>query len=71
MSVKNNMIIGDMQMKGLIRILLGTLILIGVAGSDCDGACIQNTMSLTYSVFWVLFGSAILMWGIYSHVEYQ
>ena len=65
------MIIGDIQMKGLIRILLGTLILFGVAGSDCDSACIQNTMSLTYSVFLILFGSAVLMWGIYAHVEYQ
>jgi len=62
---------GRNDMKGLIRILLGMLIVIGVAGSDCDGKCMQDAMSLTDSVLWSLLGIAFLVWGTIDFLEYE
>lgn len=51
-------------MKGSIRMLVGFLILAGVAGSGCDGKCMENAMSLTEMMMYGAIGLAIFGWGV-------
>ena len=50
-------------MKGSIRIIIGILILFGVAGADCDGKCMENSLSLTEILMYSLGGLAFLLSG--------
>ena len=37
---------------GTIIVVIGFVGIMGVVGSDCDGACMQNAMSLQDSIVW-------------------
>lgn len=50
-------------MKGSIRIIIGILILFGVAGADCDGKCMENAMSITEMLLYSMAGLAFLLSG--------
>ena len=53
-------------MKGSIRIIIGILILFGVAGADCDGDCMENAMGLTEMLLYSMAGLAFLLSGALS-----
>ena len=50
-------------MKGSIRVLVGFLIVLGAAGSDCDGACMENALSLSEIMLYSLLGMSLIVWG--------
>jgi hypothetical protein len=41
---------------GITIAAVGALLVIGVAGSDCDGACMQNAMPITDMLFYAFIG---------------
>ena len=51
-------------MKGSIRIIIGIVILFGVAGADCDGKCMENAMSIFDSILYSLAGLSFLLSGV-------
>ena len=53
-------------MKGSIRIILGLLIILGVAGADCDGKCMENAMSMTEILLYSAGGFAFMLSGIFA-----
>ena len=53
-------------MKGSIRILVGFLLILGVAGADCDGDCMENAMSMTEILLYSAAGFAIMLSGVFA-----
>lgn len=47
----------------MIRFIVGMLILIGVAGNDCDGACGPG-MSIEQMLLWSFVGLALMLWSL-------
>ena len=50
-------------------IIIGGLIVVGTAGADCDGKCMQNSMSLGEIAQWISIGMAMIglgAMGLYS-----
>ena len=56
-------------MKGSIRILLGLVILMGVAGSDCDGKCMENAMPLTEMLIYGIIGLGLFASGTFAAIR--
>lgn len=50
-------------MNGSIRMVVGFLIVLGVAGADCDGKCMENAMSLTETLLYSMAGLVIMLSG--------
>jgi len=51
------------MMGGLIA-FFGFILILGAAGSDCDGACMENAMSLTQIIAFTLAGFCCIIIGI-------
>lgn len=47
----------------MIRFIAGLLILIGVAGNDCDGACGPG-MSIEQMMIWSTVGIFLMCWSL-------
>jgi hypothetical protein len=55
-------------MKNVIAFVIGfsgLLLMFGVAGSDCDGACMENAMSLGDTILYGLLGLAMFAFGLF------
>ena len=55
-------------MKNLIAAILGfggLILLMGVAGNDCDGACMENAMPIGDMIVYSLIGLAMMVAGLF------
>ena len=55
-------------MKNVIATIIGVtgfLLLAGVAGSDCDGKCMENAMSLKDTILYSFLGMAMMITGLF------
>jgi hypothetical protein len=43
---------------------VGMFILLGVAGSDCGGTCIEDSMSISEMLSWSLVGVVLMAWPL-------
>jgi len=54
-----------MKVIGTIIGVSGFLLLMGVAGSDCDGACMENAMSIGDTILYGLLGLTMMVTGLF------
>lgn len=52
------------KMIGGLFAVLGFLLILGSAGSDCDGACMERALSLTQIIAFTLGGFCCIIIGI-------
>jgi uncharacterized membrane protein len=45
----------------MIRIIIGMIVLLGVAGSDCDGKCVADSMSISEMLSWAAVGLSLII----------
>ena len=46
-----------------LMIAVGFFLVLGVAGSDCDGKCMENTMPLTDALLYSTLGIVLMLAG--------
>ena len=44
-----------------IRFGIGLLVVMGVAGSDCDGKCMENAMPMDQMLMWAALGIGLMI----------
>ena len=54
-----------MKIIGYVLGFIGFFILLGTAGADCDGKCMENALTITQIVEGVFMGIGIMVLGIY------
>lgn len=54
-----------MKIIGYVLGFVGFFILLGTAGADCDGKCMENALTITQIVEGVFMGIGIMILGIY------
>ena len=54
-----------MKVIGTIIGVSGFLLLMGVAGSDCDGKCMENAMSIGDTILYGLLGLGMMVTGLF------
>jgi len=54
-----------MKIIGYVLGFVGFFILLGTAGADCDGKCMENALTITQIVEGVFMGIGIMALGIY------
>lgn len=54
-----------MKIIGYVLGFVGFFILLGTAGADCDGKCMENALTITQIVEGVFMGIGIMVLGIY------
>lgn len=54
-----------MKIIGYVLGFVGFFILLGTAGADCDGKCMENALTMTQIVEGVFMGIGIMALGIY------
>lgn len=47
-------------------IAVGFIFVLGVAGSDCDGKCMENAMSMGDTIIYSLVGIGLMLGGIFG-----
>lgn len=58
-----------MKIIGYVLGFVGFFILLGTAGADCDGKCMENALTITQIVEGVFMGIGIMMLGVYFVVK--
>ena len=58
-----------MKIIGYVLGFVGFFILLGTAGADCDGKCMENALTITQLVEGVFMGIGIMMLGVYFVVK--
>ena len=48
---------------GYVFVFIGIFLMLGSAGADCDGKCMENAMTLSEIVMYALGGMAIAICG--------
>ncbi len=51
--------------------ILGFLVIMGVAGNDCDGKCMENSLTLVDMLVYTVCGMSLMGLGIYLGVKYD
>ncbi len=54
-----------MKVIGYIVGFIGFFILLGTAGADCDGKCMENTLTIVQIMEGVFMGIGLMMLGTY------
>ena len=54
-----------MKIIGYVLGFVGFFIVLGTAGADCDGKCMENALTITQIVEGVFMGIGIMALGIY------
>jgi len=54
-----------MKVIGYIVGFIGFFILLGTAGADCDGKCMENTLTIVQIMEGVFMGIGLMMVGTY------
>jgi len=54
-----------MKVIGYIVGFIGFFILLGTAGADCDGKCMENSLTIVEMMQGVFMGIALMMVGTY------
>tara|TARA_B100000497_G_scaffold105957_1_gene122530 strand:+ start:1497 stop:1682 length:186 start_codon:yes stop_codon:yes gene_type:complete len=54
-----------MQVIGYIVGFMGFFILLGTAGADCDGKCMENSLTIVEMMQGVFMGIGLMMVGTY------
>ena len=58
-----------MKVIGYIVGFIGFFILLGTAGADCDGKCMENTLTIVQIMEGVFMGIGLMMVGTYFVME--
>ena len=60
-----------LKMIGWTLGTIGFLIVMGVAGSDCDGDCMENSLTMIQMLKYSAIGISCMGLGIYLGVKYD
>ena len=58
-----------LKVVGAVLTVTGFFIIVGTAGSDCDGKCMENAMGLLDTFYYMLMGLATAGIGIYLYTR--
>ena len=58
-----------LKVVGALLTVTGFFIIVGTAGSDCDGKCMENAKGLLDTVYYMLMGLATAGIGIYLYTR--
>ena len=50
---------------------LGFFIMLGTAGADCDGKCMENSLTMMEIIEYTILGMSMMVMGIYLGVKYD
>ena len=56
---------------GYILGTLGFILLIGTAGADCDGKCMENALTFVEIIEYTMLALVMMIAGIYLGVKYD
>jgi len=60
-----------LKMIGWTLGTIGFLIIMAVVGSDCDGDCMENSLTLVDMLVYTVCGMSLMGLGIYLGVKYD
>tara|TARA_B100001063_G_C16627530_1_gene484011 strand:- start:344 stop:526 length:183 start_codon:yes stop_codon:yes gene_type:complete len=60
-----------MKYVGYILGFIGFFVLLGTAGADCDGKCMENSLTMMEIIRYTSLGMFIMVTGIYLGVKYD
>ena len=60
-----------MKYVGYIIGFIGFFILLGTAGADCDGKCMENSLTMMEIIEYTILGMSMMVMGIYLGVKYD
>tara|TARA_Y100000389_G_C17416572_1_gene494105 strand:+ start:1048 stop:1230 length:183 start_codon:yes stop_codon:yes gene_type:complete len=60
-----------MKYVGYILGFIGFFVLLGTAGADCDGKCMENSLTMMEIIRYTSLGMIIMVTGIYLGVKYD
>lgn len=55
---------------GLIS-FAGFILVLGVAGADCDGKCMENSMPFSEILFWSVIGLSAMAAGVFGILKLE
>jgi|TARA_B110000858_G_C17705299_1_gene427931 hypothetical protein len=60
-----------MKYVGYVIGFLGFFIMLGTAGADCDGKCMENSLTMMEIIEYTILGMSMMVMGIYLGVKYD
>ena len=60
-----------MKYVGYVIGFLGFFIMLGTAGADCDGKCMENFLTMMEIIEYTILGMSMMVMGIYLGVKYD
>jgi hypothetical protein len=60
-----------MKYVGYVIGFLGFFIMLGTAGADCDGKCMENSLTMMEIIEYTMLGMSMMVMGIYLGVKYD
>ena len=60
-----------MKYVGYVIGFLGFFIMLGTAGADCDGKCMENSLTMMEIIEYTILGKSMMVMGIYLGVKYD
>ena len=60
-----------MKYVGYVIGVLGFFIMLGTAGADCDGKCMENSLTMMEIIEYTILGMSMMVMGIYLGVKYD
>ena len=60
-----------MKSVGYVIGFLGFFIMLGTAGADCDGKCMENSLTMMEIIEYTILGMSMMVMGIYLGVKYD
>ena len=60
-----------MKYVGYVIGFLGFFIMLGTAGADCDGNCMENSLTMMEIIEYTILGMSMMVMGIYLGVKYD
>lgn len=49
-----------------LAVAVGIILILGVAGNDCDGKCMENAMPLGQMIEYIFYGFALIAFGAWG-----
>jgi len=60
-----------MKYVGYVIGFLGFFVMLGTAGADCDGKCMENSLTMMEIIEYTMLGMSMMVMGIYLGVKYD
>jgi len=60
-----------MKYVGYVIGFLGFFVILGTAGADCDGKCMENSLTMMEIIEYTMLGMSMMVMGIYLGVKYD